>query len=578
MDPRLRWLALVLLQVMFLPQGSCDEPFTFSCKNVETESGSLDFTVGECETKPAKDLTWNKTAQTLTVTGSSSVSITFYFNFTQLPSAPSPPSPPSLPSYAADPYGNDPRPPSKILIAKLNESKCEPSTYLSIDQTNSNSDEYTTEAHEFSYNTRLLMNETETTDCELYYFDVIISNPEKSSSKTPATPPSTSTEGPSDQNSNSKKGQKSQKGLVLGLAIGGPFCLLIILGALFVTRRRVPWRKLSPMNSTTSKDNDFTSMNDLSDLEVGAPRVYSYKELSSATHGFSPKYVVGEGGFGTVYKGVLKDVPCPLAIKRLSQYARQGAREFLAEVKIISQLRHRNLVQLLGWCLERDELILVYEYMPNGDLDDLIYSDNPKVELSWKQRYNILCGVATALVYLHEEWVQRVVHRDVKTSNVMLDSNLNARLGDFGLARLSAHSQAPQSTLVAGTLGYLAPEFTSSGKATDKTDVYSFGVVALEVTCAQRPLSPDLILVDWVWNHHKQETLLEAVDQRLDPKLRSTDDELQMKTVLQVGLLCCHPDPNARPGMRQVFNMLKGEASLPRVPRSKPVASYVEDD
>ncbi|BFI24607.1 hypothetical protein AXG93_154s1820 [Marchantia polymorpha subsp. ruderalis] len=362
-------------------------------------------------------------------------------------------------------------------------------------------------------------------------------------------------------------------GLVVGVVVG----IAVVIAALgLFWRKRTIWHKLRPLNSSTgSKDSDFASVNDLSDLEAGAPHHYAYKDLSAATHSFNSKYVVGEGGFGTVYKGVLKDTGSPVAIKRLSQYARQGAREFMAEVKIISQLRHRNLVQLLGWCLEKDELILVYEFMPNGDLDDLIYADKPKCDLTWKQRYNILCGVATALVYLHEEWEQRVVHRDVKTSNVMLDSALNARLGDFGLARLSAHSQAPQTTLVAGTLGYLAPEFSLSGKATDKTDVYAFGVVALEVTCARRPLAPDLVLVDWVWDLHKNERLLDAVDPKLD--VRSSDDEVQMKAVLQVGLLCAHPDVNARPSMRQVLNVLKGEASIPRVPRSKPVASYFED-
>ncbi|KAG6543461.1 hypothetical protein Mapa_015131 [Marchantia paleacea] len=370
-----------------------------------------------------------------------------------------------------------------------------------------------------------------------------------------------------------ERGGVNRVGLVVGLVVG---MAVVIAAVAIYWRKRTIWHKLRPINSSSgSKDSDFASVNDLSDLEAGAPHHYSYKDLSAATHSFNSKYVVGEGGFGTVYKGVLKDTGSPVAIKRLSQYARQGAREFLAEVKIISQLRHRNLVQLLGWCLEKDELILVYEYMPNGDLDDLIYADKPKCDLTWKQRYNILCGVATALVYLHEEWEQRVVHRDVKTSNVMLDSSLNARLGDFGLARLSAHSQAPQSTLVAGTLGYLAPEFSLSGKATDKTDVYAFGVVALEVTCARRPLSPDLVLVDWVWDLHKNERLLDAVDPKLD--VRSSEDEVQMKAVLQVGLLCAHPDVNARPSMRQVLNMLKGEASIPRVPRSKPVASYFED-
>ncbi|CAM6129402.1 unnamed protein product [Calypogeia fissa] len=336
-----------------------------------------------------------------------------------------------------------------------------------------------------------------------------------------------------------------------------------------------------PHSSHTAKDFD-------SSVEMEwpwAPQRFSYKELKSATDSFNSALMIGEGGFGTVYKGYLRDSPgAPVAVKRLSQYARQGAREFMAEVNIISQLRHRNLVQLLGWCDEDDELILVYEYMPNGDVDDLIFSNDlgtvdgekPSPLLSWKHRYNIFCGVAAALIYLHEEWEQRVVHRDVKTSNVMLDSEFNARLGDFGLARLSAHSQAPRTTMVAGTIGYLAPEFSLTGRATDKTDVYAFGVVVLEVSCARRPLTVNCILVDWVWELHKKEKLLEAIDPKLEI-MRNPDDEVEMKLALKVGLLCCHPDPGGRPSMRDVLNILTGKTPLPKMPRSKPVAVFEED-
>ncbi|KAL2651430.1 hypothetical protein R1flu_019558 [Riccia fluitans] len=553
MDSRLHWITLVLLLVVFLPKRSCEHAYYLTCnETIITPEGYLNYTI--CQADPAEYLSLN--GGTLTVTGGSSANITFIFNL--LSEIQSPP-------LGYPPASPPPPPPGSISTEILdNGNNCVYLDHLVLARTGDNSNTLQTEWKVFSSKTRLLKTSKES--CELRYFDIIFKDPQGTQND--------STYSTAASRENSRVGN----GIILGVTIGGVTFMLIVVIFFFMARGRVPWRKLSPMNSTNSKDNDFSSINDLSDLEIVAPRHYSYKELSSATHGFSSKYIVGEGGFGIVYKGVLKETRCPVAIKRLSQSARQGAREFMAEVKIISQLRHRNLVQLLGWCYEKDELLLVYEYMPNGDLGGLIYADNPKTNLSWEQRYNIFCGVATALVYLHEEWEQRVVHRDVKTSNVMLDSNLNARVGDFGLARLSAHSQAPQSTLVAGTLGYLAPEFNTSGKATNKTDVYGFGVVVLEVTCAKRPLSPDLILVDWVWNHHKQGTLLEAVDQRLDPKLRSSDDEVQMKTVLQIGLLCCHPDPDSRPNMRQVLNVLKGEASLPRVPRSKPVASYSEDD
>ncbi|KAL2651425.1 hypothetical protein R1flu_019553 [Riccia fluitans] len=554
MDSRLRWITLVLLLVVFLPKRSCEHAYSLTCNQTTISAEGYLIYNKSCQVDPADYLSLNGEDLIMTGTGGSSANITFIFNLgsenQSPPLAYTPPLPPR-------------QQPQKISTTILdNGNNCSYLDHLEWAPTSDNSNTLQTKWKVFSNNTRLLKDNSES--CNHRYFDIIFEVSHRTTNDN-------TTEG-------SRGNSGGRNGLILGVTIGGVAFMLIVVIFFFMARRRVPWRRLSPMNSTNSKDNDFSSINDSSDLEIVVPRQYSYKELSSATHGFSSKYIVGEGGFGTVYKGVLKETRCPVAIKRLSQYARQGEREFMAEVKIISQLRHRNLVQLLGWCYEKDELVLVYEYMPNGDLDDLIFADNPKTELSWKQRYNIFCGVATALVYLHEEWEQRVVHRDVKTSNVMLDRNLNARVGDFGLARLSAHSQAPRSTLVAGTLGYLAPEFNTSGKATNKTDVYGFGVVVLEVTCAKRPLSPDLILVDWVWNHHKQGTLLEAVDQRLDPKLRSSDDEVLMKTVLQIGLLCCHPDPEARPNMRQVLNILKGEASLPRVPRSKPVASYSEDD
>lgn len=383
-------------------------------------------------------------------------------------------------------------------------------------------------------------------------------------------------------------------GWIVGVVTG----VVVVLGLivlLFVMKKRVYWERFVKLrdptgvilsnvsDSRTPRHSSSTEDFESGDIEFPwGPRRFSYSDLKGATDSFNSSLVVGEGGFGTVYRGYLKDSPgAAVAVKRLSQYARQGAREFMAELNIISQLRHRNLVQLVGWCDEDEELILVYEFMPNGDLDDLIFGGfhgddvvgcNP---LPWKCRYHAFVGVATALVYLHEDWEQRVVHRDVKTANVMLDSHFNARLGDFGLARLSAHSQAPRTTLVAGTIGYLAPEFTLTGRATDKTDVYAFGVVVLEVSCARRPLTTNCILVDWVWDLHKEEKLLDAIDPKLE--VTSIDEEEEVKLALQVGLLCCHPDPGARPTMRHVLNILTGETPLPKMPRSRPVAVFTEE-
>ncbi|KAG6541834.1 hypothetical protein Mapa_016850 [Marchantia paleacea] len=381
--------------------------------------------------------------------------------------------------------------------------------------------------------------------------------------------------------------RRTKAWLVVAIIICSTFVALFLLCVCIgLWRRRYLHEVRRSASSACSKDNNSSgrlSLKELEGLDYG-PRRFHYKELSAATKGFSSKEVLGKGGFGCVYKGVLRGKGMEVAVKRISETSKQGAREFVAEVKIIGRLRHKNLVQLLGWCFERAELLLVYEYMPNGSLDQALFSDKEAAPvLSWEQRVKIIAGMATALQYLHEDWEQRVVHRDVKSSNVMLDAGLNARLGDFGLARLYAHSQAPQSTATAGTLGYLAPELLHSSKATDKSDVFSFGVVALETASGRRPLtlsveigvqSEIIVLVDWVWNLYKIDRLLDAADPRLAGRFNDT----HMKMVLQLGLLCCHPDPTARPSMRQVLQILAFEAPLPPLPRSKPVPTFRRQD
>ncbi|CAM6097108.1 unnamed protein product [Calypogeia fissa] len=323
-------------------------------------------------------------------------------------------------------------------------------------------------------------------------------------------------------------------------------------------------------------------------LDKGHPQNFKYGALSSATKGFSSSELLGAGGLGSVYKGklVLKgdDKPTEIAVKRISSTSSQGAQEFLAEVRIIGQAQHRNLVRLLGWCHERGELLLVYDYMPNGSVDQHLFSVRNEDRndasgdpiLTWSRRLKIMSGVAEALTYLHEGWEKRVFHRDVKCSNVMLDRDFNARLGDFGLARLSEHDTAPPSTAVlAGTRGYMAPELFYTLKATEKTDVYSFGAMVLEVANgkksilppADREASDHVLRVDWVWDLYKEDALLEAADGRL----QSAYDRGEMIMFLKIGLLCSHPDPNERPSMREVVNIWKGIARFPPLPRWRPV-------
>ncbi|GJN11320.1 hypothetical protein PR202_ga29501 [Eleusine coracana subsp. coracana] len=304
------------------------------------------------------------------------------------------------------------------------------------------------------------------------------------------------------------------------------------------------------------------------------PRRFRYSELVAATKNFALDRKLGEGGFGAVYQGVLKDQEnLKIAIKRVAKGSTQGRKEYVSEVKIISRLRHRNLVQLVGWCHEHGEFLLVYEFMPNRSLDTHLY-DNSNL-LAWTLRFKITTGVASALLYLHEEWEQCVVHRDIKPSNVMLDSAFNAKLGDFGLARLVDHDRDSQTTVLAGTMGYLAPECVTTGKASKESDVYSFGILALEIACGRRPVvlkedEDKIKLVQWVWDLYGRNEILNAIDGRLDGAF----DEREAVCLMVVGLWCAHPDNNFRPSIRQVISVLKFEMPLPSLPPKMPVAMY----
>ncbi|CAN6302970.1 unnamed protein product [Urochloa humidicola] len=300
------------------------------------------------------------------------------------------------------------------------------------------------------------------------------------------------------------------------------------------------------------------------EIEYGPHRI-SYRDLHTATRGF--RDVIGAGGFGTVYHGVLPRTGAEVAVKKVAHNSRQGLREFVSEIASMSRLRHRNLVQLLGYCRRRGELILVYDYMVNGSLDKHLfdaYADKPA--LSWERRGKIVRDVAAGLLYLHEGWEQVVVHRDIKSANVLLDANMNGKLSDFGLARLYDHGSNSQTTHVIGTLGYLAPEMSKMGRATTATDVFAFGAFLLEVACGRRPMeryddldSPGL--VDLVLERWKAGRILDAKDPRI-----SKCDEADVELVLKLGLLCSHPDPRSRPSMRQVMQILEGAAPLPETP------------
>ncbi|KAL9398729.1 hypothetical protein Peur_007690 [Populus x canadensis] len=340
--------------------------------------------------------------------------------------------------------------------------------------------------------------------------------------------------------------KKTSKFLTIALPV---LCLSLVLVAVLTTSYAI------------RRTRKFAEVLEDWELDYG-PHRFKYKDLYTATKGFRDEELLGSGGFGRVYKGVLPTSKIQIAVKRVSHESRQGMREFVAEIVSIGRLRHRNLVPLLGYCRRKGELLLVYDYMPNGSLDKYLY-DQPTVALNWSQRFRVIKGVASGLLYLHEEWEQVVVHRDVKASNVLLDGELNGRLGDFGLARLYDHGTDPQTTHVVGTLGYLAPEHARTGKATTSTDVFAFGAFVLEVASGRRPIQPneDIILVDWVFIRWLGGEILEA----RDPNLGTEYIAEEMELVLKLGLMCSHSEPAARPSMRQVVQFLEEDVPLPDI-------------
>lgn len=314
------------------------------------------------------------------------------------------------------------------------------------------------------------------------------------------------------------------------------------------------------------------------------PHRFCYKDLYRATDGFKEEKLLGAGGFGKVYKGVLPKSKDEVAVKKISHDSKQGMREFVAEIASMGKLRHRNLVQLLGYCRRKGELLLVYEFMPNGSVDKILFEqDEDKYGygdsssslwtsskagvLNWRKRFRIIKGVASGLLYLHQGWDKLVVHRDVKASNVLLDGQLNARLGDFGLARLYDHGTNPQTTHLVGTVGYMAPELIRQGKVTTATDVFAFGVFLMEIACGRRPIehrksktSDDIITFDWVLKNWSRQALLSSLDENMVGGDYATEE---VDLVLKLGLLCCHSMENARPNMRQVVQLLDGDILLP---------------
>ncbi|CAD5173655.1 unnamed protein product [Musa acuminata subsp. malaccensis] len=291
---------------------------------------------------------------------------------------------------------------------------------------------------------------------------------------------------------------------------------------------------------------------------------FTYDELAAATNGFSRDNLLGQGGFGYVYKGVLpnrKDV----AVKQLKSGSGQGEREFQAEVEIISRVHHRHLVSLVGYCIAGSQRMLVYEFVPNNTLEHHLHGKGLPT-MDWATRLKIAVGSAKGLAYLHEDCHPRIIHRDIKTANILLDNKFEAMVADFGLAKLSSDTNTHVSTRVMGTFGYLAPEYASSGKLTDRSDVFSFGVMLLELITGRRPVDTtgdmDDSLVDWARPLLVRALADENFDELVDPRLENNYDPGEMARMASSAAAAVRHSARRRPRMSQIVRALEGDMSL----------------
>lgn len=333
--------------------------------------------------------------------------------------------------------------------------------------------------------------------------------------------------------------------LVIGITCAAIFAVILLaFGA---------WKK-GYLRWKNAKGSDLRGLETIS---------FSLRQIQAATSNFSSSNKIGEGGFGSVFKGRLPDGTV-IAVKQLSSKSSQGNHEFVNEIGMISALQHPNLVKLYGCCIEGNQLLLVYEYMENNSLARALYGpDQYQLKLDWSTRHKICVGIAKGLAFLHEESMLKIVHRDIKATNVLLDIDLNSKISDFGLAKLDEKGNTHISTRIAGTIGYMAPEYATRGYLTEKADVYSFGIVALEIVtgkCVSSYMNEDQYhLLDVAHLAKEKGDLLSLVDKRLEIEYNH-DEALGM---IRVAILCAHSSPAHRPFMSSVVKMLTGEASIP---------------
>ncbi|XP_038682872.1 cysteine-rich receptor-like protein kinase 1 isoform X2 [Tripterygium wilfordii] len=349
----------------------------------------------------------------------------------------------------------------------------------------------------------------------------------------------------------------SYKGIIIGIVLSAvAFVLLASFGAY------IGYKRLSEKKKDQNSIRQALASSNRSSLN------FKYEALEKATDYFNESRKLGQGGAGSVFKGILLDGRV-VAVKRLVYNTRQWVDQFFNEVNLISGIQHKNIVSLLGCSIEGPESLLVYEFVPNRSLDQILFAKSTIHVLNWQQRFSMILGIAEGLAYLHGGSGVKIIHRDIKASNILLDENFTSKIADFGLARCAASDQSHISTGIAGTLGYMAPEYLVKGQLTEKADVYSFGVLILEISTGRKNTvfsqGSDSILHS-VWKHYERRTLTKTVDAGLE----GIFPEEEASKVLQIGLLCTQASAALRPSMSEVVQMLNDKECVVPSPKQPP--------
>ncbi|XP_020224010.1 cysteine-rich receptor-like protein kinase 10 [Cajanus cajan] len=390
---------------------------------------------------------------------------------------------------------------------------------------------------------------------ELYPFyrtDTTASPPTPTPTPSPSLPPT-----PTPTNSSNSAGSSGiSSGTIVAIVVPIAIAVLLLVGGIWILSKRAAKKRNSAQDPKTG-----TEISTVESLR------FDFSTIEAATNKFSNANKLGEGGFGEVYKGLLPSGQ-EVAVKRLSKSSGQGGDEFKNEVEVVAKLQHRNLVRLLGFCLEGEEKILVYEFVVNKSLDYILFDPDKQISLDWTSRYKIIKGIARGIHYLHEDSRLKIIHRDLKASNVLLDGNMNPKISDFGMARIFGVDQTQANTnRIVGTYGYMSPEYAMHGEYSAKSDVYSFGVLILEIISGKKNSSfyeTDVAedLLSYAWKFWKDEAAMELMDH----SLRESCTPNEVIRCIHIGLLCVQEDPVDRPTMASIILMLDSYSVTIAVP------------